>query len=186
MKTFKLFIIVASVGLLSSCMQRTWIQKTGKTTEVKESMITHVPVVADLKVNAEKVSGTYSSSKPEHSLEYVKDMAIAEAITAGNYDLLLEPNFEVRVTGPDKTAIVKGYPAKYTNFRNFVPSDTVWMNLGKSRIVSPIGGGESTVTKTKPASPKAPAGDQNAAKAVGAGLGSLLLLGLVIALIASL
>lgn len=186
MKKYNLFIFVALAGLLASCMQRTWIQKTGKTTDVKESMITHVPVVADLKINPEKVSGTYSSSKPEHSLEYVKDMAIAEAINAGNYDLLLEPNFEVRVTGPDKTAIVKGYPAKYANFRNFVPSDTVWMKLGKSKIVSPFASNESSVTKTKPSVTPAGSTNKSTASAVGAGLGSLLLLGLVIALIASL
>jgi len=182
MKTFKLFIIVALVGLLSSCMQRTWIQKTGKTTEVKESMITHVPVVADLKVNPEKVTGTYSSSKPEHSLDYIKDMAIAEAITPGNYDLLLEPNFEVRVTGPDKTAIVKGYPAKYTNFRNFVPSDTVWIKLNHSKVLNAPNSSNDVVKKTTPTT--GPGSPQQNKKAAGAAAGSIVLLTLIITLIA--
>lgn len=104
---------------LSSCISLpTTITKEAKSTDVNGTGVTHVPVTSDLLISDKKVTASYSGEAATASWEYLKEMAVAKALESNDSDVLLEPNYELKASGNERTVTVKGYPAKYKNFRN--------------------------------------------------------------------
>jgi len=120
------FLLLLIVTSASSCIpiynSRT---KTAATREIENSTIVHRPVVADLDVKDKKVTGNAGYSK--QTLDYVKNMAIADALKNADADVLIEPQFDIETTNEIIKVEVKGYPATYKNFRNLEAKDSTWI-----------------------------------------------------------
>jgi len=126
MKNIKyyLLLLIASV-LQQACMPiYNSRAKTAATRDIENSTIVHKPVVADLEIKDKKVTGNAGYSK--QTLEYVKNMAIADALRNADADVLLEPQFDIETTNDIIKVEVKGYPATYKNFKPYEAKDTLW------------------------------------------------------------
>ena len=89
-------------------------------------------------------------------IEELKAKALFEFAESAGADLIVAPLFSVVTDKSDGRIItvrVKGYPARYTNFRNVKPSDTtiVYINsaLSSSKNVRSISSTEAVQTETK-------------------------------------
>jgi uncharacterized Fe-S cluster-containing radical SAM superfamily enzyme len=65
--------------------------------------------------------------------------AIKNALNAANADVLVEPQFTVEGNGNAIKITVKGYPAKYENFKSAEPSDidNTAVKQGNVQVVKP-------------------------------------------------
>lgn len=123
MKTMQIVNVCVTVLILSSCAVT---QKTTKSDYVDGPNVIQKPVVADLQVTETKVSGT-ATGKRSQGVGDVKQMAIADALSKSNADVLIEPRYEIKTTFSMITVNVTGYPATYKNFRPMEASDTLFM-----------------------------------------------------------
>ena len=130
MKYVKGVVVLAAVGLLSSCVTMTKTAKTASTSATIKNA-----TVADLKVT-DRITYTMSPSKAiqRAGLSNVKQAAIQEAlIKNGNADVMVEPEFVIEkersLFGSRISSItVTGRPAYYQNFR--ILPDSVWYKPG--------------------------------------------------------
>jgi hypothetical protein len=127
MKKIPLYCLLITF-LTSACItpQRT---TTTKTMDIYGAGVIQYPVIAELDVSDNSVSGTAQTSSGE-SIEVVKENAIADALLGTNADILVEPIFETVIDGRDKRATVRGFPATYTNFRSATQQDIQLLEAG--------------------------------------------------------
>lgn len=132
--------IIFSIGiafLFASCS--VYKTTTTKTMDVSGGGIIQTPVIVDLDVKPNKVSGT-ATGKKEVPIENVRQSAIADAVKSANADVLVEPRFETTITSSNKTIVVSGYPANYKNFRQMTNADTTLIqvsSLYKASVYEP-------------------------------------------------
>ena len=81
-----------------------------------------MPVVADIEIANAKIQGTFSGS--DIGLEDAKKLAIANALRSNNFDVLIEPVYDVEIAGRATTVVVKGHGGKYRNFRTPTESES--------------------------------------------------------------
>lgn len=127
----QLLILAMAAASLSACST---VQKsrTVKTTDIYGPGVMHLPVIADLDVQEQKVTGR-AEGRSTASIEVLKLDAIADALKASNADVLVEPIFDIVVDGNQKTVKVTGFPGHYRNFRKMVPADTLYLVPGVNR-----------------------------------------------------
>jgi hypothetical protein len=107
-------------ALLDSCTPAVKAT-TSRTREINGSIL-QVPVLVDLEVSPSKVTGTASFTN--QPVDYVKGMAVADALKNSNSDVLVEPSYDVETSNMTIKVTVKGYPATYKNFRTATKGDT--------------------------------------------------------------
>lgn len=103
---------------------------TVKATDIYGIGVIQYPVVVDLDVKQEKVSGEIAWKGGGATLDNLKEMAMTDAIKKSNSDVLVDPRYDIVIKGRKKNVSVSGYPASYTNFRNAVASDTLISKIG--------------------------------------------------------
>ncbi|MBL7985507.1 MAG: hypothetical protein JNM91_10935 [Flavobacteriales bacterium] len=119
--------MIPVLALLMSCATTRKVE-TAKTLEIYGPGVIHSPVIADLDVKEEKVTGTAVGSSA--SLSTVKNLALVDAIKKANADVLVSPSFELETKGRSTTATVTGFPANYRNFRSATPADSLLVKAG--------------------------------------------------------
>ena len=114
----KSLVLFASLSIFSSCSV---FEKTTRTKEIP-GVVLQTPVLADLDVNNTKVTGIaeFKNSKPD----YVRNMAVANALEKSDADVLVSPTYSTTTTAGNISVTVTGYPAKYKNFRPMTSKDT--------------------------------------------------------------
>jgi len=112
-----------SLLLLTSCKS---YSKTAVSSDIHGPTVIQKPVVADLDVQEKKVSGT-ATAKGSKRVSELKEMALNDALTKANADVLIEPRYEISTSGNNSTVTVTGYPATYKNFRPMEPADTMFI-----------------------------------------------------------
>ena len=136
MKTQKALILFA-LFLCSSCIvQRT---NTVKTMDIYGAGVIHKPVLVDLDVKENKITGT-STQSGNKSIEIIKQDAVANALKNANADVLVEPKFETETHQGKVTATVTGFPATYKNFRQIKSEDIPLLQVGiaqKANVYEP-------------------------------------------------
>ena len=77
-------------------------------------------VTADLEISSEKISHTYLHHYTNGGdLKEIKESAVNEALKAyGNADVLVAPQFDIKVETSSTKVLVTGWPAKYKNLRS--------------------------------------------------------------------
>ena len=142
MKIYKILAIALVTITVTSC--GVIKQNTVKSSDVNGPTVIQKPVVVDLDVKEQKVTGTYSD-KSSKSIGYVKQMALYDALQKSNADVIVEPRYVVTKTFRKIDVTVTGYPATYKNFRPMEVQDTLFISPNVSE--SKINGGFSIVKK---------------------------------------
>ena len=120
--------IAISAILSLSCTRKI---NTGKSMNVTRRNIEQTPMLVDLDIKNEKISGTFVGSLKKQSLTVLKENAIADALKKSNFDVMVEPLFEVSNILNQATVVVTGYPAKYVNFRKYTTQDSTIFHFDK-------------------------------------------------------
>lgn len=104
------------------------------------------PTVADLEVSETKevITSTFDNTLSEssykgNSVEEWKNITLAKMMKEFNSDVIVAPMFDITTSKDLKTVTVelRGYPAKYTNFRNMQISDSAAMRVHNIEIARP-------------------------------------------------
>jgi hypothetical protein len=161
------YIILASISIaigFTSCTPA--LKSTSSRTQEINGTVLQTPVLADLEVSQTKVTGTASySGQP---VDYIKGMAVADALKNANADELIEPSYEVETIGAQIKVTVKGFPATYKNFRVASKADSTLMKMALRTSNSSA---QATTTEAAPAAKK----KNKTASAVVGVLGGLVL-----------
>ncbi len=147
MKKSILPLMIGAV-LVSSCATTVNHSYTAKTMDIYGPGVIHKPVVADLDVAPNKITGTATLSAPS-SLDLAKEMAVNNALNSVKADVLIEPKYETSSDEKQVTATVSGWPGTYKNFRQIKPEDVPLLQAGqlqKAQVTEPKA---ATVTATK-------------------------------------
>jgi hypothetical protein len=94
------------------------------------------PVIVDLEVKENKVTGVATGNTDVVSSTIVKQEAIADAVKKANADILVEPMFITETVDRKITVTVTGFPANYKNFRPIKQEDIPLLNTGRVRKAS--------------------------------------------------
>lgn len=138
--------LIPILALLMSCATTRKVE-TAKTLEIYGPGVIQSPVIADLDVKEQKVSGTAAGSST--SLATVKNLALVDAIKKAHADVLVSPSFEIETKGSSTTATVTGFPATYRNFRNATPADSLLVKAGYMHRVNTAVVDDSPARKKK-------------------------------------
>jgi hypothetical protein len=123
----KYIILTATAATIAFTSCTPALKSTSSRTREVNGSILQTPVLADLEVSQTKVTGTASySGQP---VDYVKGMAVADALKNSNADELVEPSYDVETVGTQIKVTVKGFPATYKNFRAASKADTTLMKM---------------------------------------------------------
>jgi len=139
MSSFKGIVVIFIIGLsIGSCA----VTKTNttKSMDIYGPGVIQNPVIVDLEVNENKVTGT-AIAKSSVSLSTVKQAAVTDALKKSNADVLVEPSFETITEKRRTTATVTGYPANYKNFRSVEEKDLPLLESGilqKADVHEPV------------------------------------------------
>jgi hypothetical protein len=128
MNQIKLIFLSLVILMAASCTSKK--SSTAKVRDIKGAGVIQYPVVAEMDVRTEKVTGKVEWKGGGPTINTLKEMAITDAVKKANADLLIEPHFDIEIKGRRKVVSVVGYPAYYTKFRNALPSDTIIAQLG--------------------------------------------------------
>lgn len=145
---------------LASCA--TTKESTVKTMEIYGPGVIQNPVIADLDVREQKVSGTATGRRS--AAKTVRNLALANALETAHADVLIAPSYELVTKGGRTTATVTGFPANYKNFRHATPADSSLVTAGYMQHAS------TTVVDDAPVK----------RKGIGAIVGTILTVGAVI------
>ncbi len=116
------FIFILTMSLLfSSC----GLSRSNSSTVKSLDMIgtaAHMPLVADLKVSPipyrTEMTFELNNGEPLFIEKSHENQIIAKALEETDADVLVEPRFKSVQIGNKLTITLKGYPAKYENFRS--------------------------------------------------------------------
>jgi hypothetical protein len=139
----KNLLLLTLVIFAASCTTTSTI--TTKQMDIYGSGIIQYPVVADLEVSEHKVTGTAQANRG-HSLEAIRNNAVADALKKADADVLIEPVFESVTNWGITTVTVTGFPGTYTNFRQATENDIYVLETGilqKATVSEP----ESTTSR---------------------------------------
>jgi len=123
----RIAVFLGALLLLSSCATVSKVE-TAKTLEIYGPGVIQNPVIADLDVQDKKVRGT--ATGPRSSAEWVRNMALVNAIKAANADVLVAPVYEMETVRRQTTVTVTGFPATYKDFRSATVADSSLIQTG--------------------------------------------------------
>ena len=113
-------------------------------TEIIVNKIYQTPYTVDLNISNKKMTGEAAGSLDEFTETQLKQLAILDAVTKADADILIQPNFEITKQIESKTeridnasgtftikktetgfmtVTVSGYPASYSSFRQMTHTD---------------------------------------------------------------
>lgn len=117
------FAILLGAFMLTSCgTSGNFRIKSSDYQDINKGTIQQVNKLAEYKVETTKVTGThddqsgYNVSTARQSMENAKQFAIANAIEKAKCDFLVNPLYDIEVSGTYIKVTVEGYPASYTAF----------------------------------------------------------------------
>jgi hypothetical protein len=128
----KVIILCAALALASCSTTKTG---TSKTLDIYGAGVLHLPVISDLDVASNKASHTMTLRKVEN-MKAARNLAVSELLKIENADVLVEPSFETETSGSKTILTVKGWPAKYKNFRTITQDDIKLLNVNRNYQVN--------------------------------------------------
>ncbi len=70
------------------------------------------------------------------NMKAARNLAVSELLKIENADVLVEPSFETETSGSKTILTVKGWPAKYKNFRTITQDDIKLLNVNRNYQVN--------------------------------------------------
>jgi hypothetical protein len=129
-------IIALILIFFTGCSPRITTNTT-KTLDIYGAGVIQYPVIAELNVSENQITGRASANDGE-SLEVVKKNALIDALNKSNADILVEPVYKTIRQGRRATAEVSGFPATYVNFRSATEQDIRLIEAGILQTASTI------------------------------------------------
>jgi len=126
---FKLLFLL-SISIICISCTTTQQASTTRVMDIYGSGVLQMPVVGELDVDINKVTGTATGNRTVNT-ENLKIIAINRAVKNADADLLIEPSFEISRNGTETTVIASGFPATYTSFRPATLDDIPLMEIGQ-------------------------------------------------------
>ncbi|MEA3447706.1 MAG: hypothetical protein U9Q98_04535 [Bacteroidota bacterium] len=124
----KLIILIISFVIFISCSTLTL---TPKTQNINSSGILQLPVVAELEVKNEKITGESSQMHASNnSLSIIKSNAVNNALSKSSGDVLIEPKYIIKTERGMTQVTVTGYPGIYKNFHTITEDDIPLIKSG--------------------------------------------------------
>ena len=117
----KILLLIAAAAAMAACSAPTKLVNTATYTKPIEVVQPATALMADLEVSPEKITYFMIPSKTVimGGEENVIRTAVREALLAnGNADVLIAPQYEIKIKGFTIEVNVSGYPAKYKNIRS--------------------------------------------------------------------
>jgi len=129
-----LIVIIGLVNCAPIPQQRLRFGVQDLAIDVTHTGIIQRPMLVDLNVVNTAVSGRASETIPADTphttisaiRSHLERLAVKNAVETANADLLVRPIYTVTHQGNTLTVEVKGYPARYTNFRPITRDDPEW------------------------------------------------------------
>jgi hypothetical protein len=122
----KLIILIIFFVNFTSCSTLTL---TPKTQNINSRGIIQLPVVAELEVKNEKITGEASQTS-NTSLSIIKSKAVNNALSKSSGDVLIEPNYIIKTDRGMTHVTVTGYPGVYKNFHTITEDDMPLIKAG--------------------------------------------------------
>ncbi len=138
MRLFLSFTFLASV--LIACAPLKITSSNDNNTEIYGPGVLQLPVVAELKVDDQKVSTTIQPPKGT-SIAEAKTIAIREILKKTGGDILVQPTVEYEIFKRKITMTATGYSAKYINFHQLTPEEVPLFEAGilqKPKVDTPV------------------------------------------------
>ena len=137
MKKLTLLIVLAITvsAFLTSCSSFVKVTES-KITDISGRSVIQKPVLVDLDVKVTKVSTTSTGYLSKSTkLEDIKAQAVADVVKQASADVLVEPVFEISITGKRVTITVTGFPGTYKNFRSITAEDIPLLQTGTTQTL---------------------------------------------------
>ena len=126
MSKMKLSILILVAFILVGCATVStdvrFASEEAKISYMRDTGVFHIPVIADLDVSQNRVTGTAFGQND--SFDVLRVRAVNNALSANNADVLLEPRFSFNSSASGTTVTVTGFPANYRNFRSITERDS--------------------------------------------------------------
>ena len=119
----KILLLGVAVMILASCSLQKQTTNTAKTLPIYGPGVIQQPTLANLKVNPQKISSSYTAAAGQ-GMDYHKSQAIAKAMMENKADVIIEPAYEITSGSSRVSIITTGYAANYENFRKLTGADT--------------------------------------------------------------
>jgi hypothetical protein len=133
MKKIMFIIFVVAIAACGCATKQSL--STASSIDVTSAGVYHLPVVADLDIGAEKVTGVATASTKSESVEVTKSYAIIDAIDKAKADVLVAPQYVVTKKEKLIHVTVTGFPATYVNFRALSLEEIPLIRSGDSVVV---------------------------------------------------
>ena len=148
------FIFIITISAAITSCTTTYNSTEAKYADIKSPGVFHMPLVADLEVQNEQISGENNSiTSGTTSENRLREGAIANALERSKADVLIEPVFTKKTENNKITVTVRGWPASYKNFRNMTENDIDLVKMGQVKeVTSKIKKTTATRTNTKKSS----------------------------------
>lgn len=127
-KLISLLLILSLIAISCTTMEQA---STTKVMDIYGVGVIQYPVVGEMDVDINKVTGTVESSNASVNINSLKVSAVNNAIKKSNADILIEPIFDIVKDGRQTTVTVTGFPATYTNFRPITLADVPLLEAGQ-------------------------------------------------------
>lgn len=148
MKKLNFVFVLFVTFFLASCSTTKISYKEYMTRQSEPNMLNPyvIPTVADLEIadTKEVVTESFDNTLSEASfkgneVEEWKNITLSKMMKEFDSDVIVAPIFDITTSKDLKTVTVelRGYPAKYTNFRNMESSDSAAMRVHNIEIARP-------------------------------------------------
>ena len=134
-KAISILLIFSTMAISCATVDQT-SSSTTRVMDVKGAGVLQHPVIGELEVDIEKVSGSVERSGRVTNIDPLKILAMNDAIKIAGADILVEPTFEIVSKNSKTTVTVTGYPASYTNFRSITMDDVPLLEVGQLQKAS--------------------------------------------------
>jgi len=134
--TLKLFILVFITSVFfSSCQLAHKSASIGVEDIKKSGFVMAKPMLSEIEVENQKIEGRaainnklYAGSNggPQAA---AMNLAVIDAVKKANCDIIVQPVYEIENSGTYTTAVVRGFAARYKEFRDITPQDTAAFNM---------------------------------------------------------
>jgi len=148
-KAISILLIFSTMAISCATVDQT-SSSTTRVMDVKGAGVLQHPVIGEMEVDIEKVTGTVERSGRVTNIESLKVLAMNDAIKTAGADILVEPTFEIISENSITTVTVTGYPASYTNFRSITMDDVPLLEVGQLQKASVYEVQEQSVQQNSP------------------------------------
>ena len=127
LRNFTILLVITITNTLACSTSHKIV--TTKSIDIYGSGVIQQPIVAEMQVSTNKVTGRAASNR-NISLNQLKQNALADALNRSRADVIVEPIFETVRDRNRISATVRGFPAVYINFRPINENDIPLIEAG--------------------------------------------------------